>query len=322
MTPPRTPLATLPTPLVRARGLERALGAGPVWVKRDDLTGFGIAGNKARALEFLVGAANAEGADILVVAGSQSSNFCAAAAMAASATGLDCDVLFAGSPRAPVSASVALARAAGARLRFLPDVAREELDEAVQTHAHSLRSCGRRPYAVPRGGATAVGATGYVLAAQEIDEQASASGLAPRTVVLAAGSGCSQAGLVAGQVGLGLPWQVLGAAVSRPVDETSSQVLSLARACADLLGMPPAGPADIVVRDLRGPGFGKPSPADRTSAEIALRHEGLLLDHHYGSKAMTLLRASLEAGAAAPVVLVHTGGVADALAGLTEGALL
>ena len=81
----------------RMHRLEAALQAGPLYLKRDDLTGFGVAGNKARALEFLIGAAVDEGADIFVAAGSPSSNFCAAAAMAAATVGLDCDLLFPGS---------------------------------------------------------------------------------------------------------------------------------------------------------------------------------------------------------------------------------
>ncbi|HSE07491.1 MAG TPA: pyridoxal-phosphate dependent enzyme [Nocardioidaceae bacterium] len=324
MTLPRSPLATLPTPFVRARGLERALAAGPVFIKRDDLTGFGIAGNKARALEFLLGAAVAENADILVAAGSQSSNFCAAAAIAARVAGLECDVLFAGPPptTVPVPTSVALARAAGARLRFLARVPREALDEAVLSHADTLRTCGRRPYAVPRGGATAIGAVGYVMAAEEMAEQSTAAGVDPRVVVVATGSGGTQAGLVAGQVGFDLPWRVVGASVSRPADVTRSRVLSLSRACAEQLGLPAPEPSDVEVHDLRGPGFGLPSPEDRESADIALRAEGILLDHHYGSKAMTLLRRLLRTGVPGPMVFLHTGGVADALAALTEGAVL
>jgi D-cysteine desulfhydrase len=313
---PRTHLATLPTPLVRARGLERVLDAGPIYLKRDDLTGFGIAGNKARALEFLLGDALADDADVLVVAGNQSSGFCAAAAMAASVVGLDCEVLLAGAKAEPATVTVALARAAGARVHFLTDTPREELDEAVGSHAERLRAEGRRPYGVPRGGASAVGALGYALAAREFSEQADVT--APHTVVVAAGSGCTQAGLVAGQVGFGLSWHVVGAAVSRPAAATRDQVLHLARACAERLGLPRADPADVEVRDLRGPGFGTPSARDRESADLALRHEGLLLDHHYGSKAMTLLRDLLASGVPAPVVLLHTGGVAGALTDLTR----
>lgn len=316
---PRAPLATLPTPLVRAAGLERVLAAGPVYVKRDDLTGFGVAGNKARALEFLLGDAVAEDADVLVAAGSPTSNFCAAAAMAAATVGLSCDLLLPGSPPAARSVNLELARSAGAHLLFDAALTREDLDDAVRSHAEALRRCGRRPYPVPRGGATAVGATGYAMAARELADQCDAAGVDSRTVVLATGSGCTQAGLVAGQVGFGLPWRVVAASVSRPLEQMRQGVLALARACADRLGLTAPATADVDLRDLRGPGFGVPSERDRESALIALRHEGLLLDHTYGAKAMSLMRTLLSEGAPTPLVFWHTGGLACALSALVEG---
>ena len=94
MTPRRVTLACLPTPLVPAPRLAEVLGAGELWIKRDDLTGFAVAGNKARALEFLLGDALATGSDLLVAGGSVNSNFCAAAAVAARRAGLDCELLF------------------------------------------------------------------------------------------------------------------------------------------------------------------------------------------------------------------------------------
>lgn len=318
MNQPRVELATLPTPLVRARRLETSLSAGPLYIKRDDLTGFGTAGNKARALEFLVGAALAQGADVLVAAGSPSSNFCAAAALAAARVGLDCELLFCGPRPASSSANVQLARAAGARLVFDAAATRDELDDAVVDHAAALRRVGRRPYPVPRGGATAVGALGYALAAQELEAQCRQAGIDVRTVVVATGSGGTQAGLVAARVGFGMPWQVVGASVSRPAAEVASRILAIAQGCASLLGVATAGAADVDVRDLRGPGFGLASDEDRHSAAIALATEGLLLDDYYTAKAMTLLRAVVAANPPGGTVFWHTGGIVSALAALTE----
>jgi D-cysteine desulfhydrase len=317
---PRVCLAVLPTPLVRARGLERVLACGPIYVKRDDLTGFGVSGNKARPLEFLMGDALAQNAEVLVAAGAPSSNFCAAAALAARTVGLDCDLLFPGPPPTTPSVNVELARAAGARLCFKVVATREELDAAVVAHAESLRSHGRQPYAVPRGGATAVGAYGFACAATELAEQAEAIGITPEVVVVATGSGGTQAGLVAGQVGFALPWRVVGASVSRPADDMSDLVLRLSQDCADGLGLARPAAADVDVRDMVGPGFGIASTQDRLSARLALQHEGILLDDYYGAKAMTLLRRLLETACPTPVVFWHTGGVSAALTTLTQGA--
>jgi D-cysteine desulfhydrase len=321
MTFPRAELALLPTPLVRASRLERALDAGPIYLKRDDLTGFGIAGNKARTLEYLLGAALAEECDIFVAAGSASSNFCAAAAMAARVVGMDCDLLFPGAPPSRPSPNVELARAAGARMVFDVVETRDALDDAVVEHARSLRAQGRRPYAVPRGGATTTGVLGYAHAARELDEQCRAAGVSAQTVVVATGSGGTQAGLVTGQVGCGLPWHLVGASVSRPAAGMAEQILRLSRASAAALGLDQPTGADVDDRDCRGAGFGVASAEDRLSSRLALQHEGLLLDDYYGAKAMTLFRTLMTEGAATPAVFWHTGGVAAALTALVGAPL-
>jgi D-cysteine desulfhydrase len=315
--PPRIDLAALPTPLKRMHRLEAALRAGPLYVKRDDLTGFGVAGNKARALEYLLGAAIEGSADVLVAAGSPSSNFCAAAALAAARVGLDCDLLFPGTPPATPSVNVELARATGARLLFGVVGSREELDDAVLDHANALRAEGRRPYPLPRGGATPVGGIGYAYAARELAEQCERAEIQVATVVVPTGSGGTQAGLVAGLVGFGQPWQLVGASVSRPVQPLADQILQNSQDCASLLALDPPGIENVDLRDCRGAGFGVASHDDHLSGRLALRHEGLLLDNYYGTKAMTLFRSLLAEGAPTPAVFWHTGGVAAALAALT-----
>jgi D-cysteine desulfhydrase len=312
----RFPLAVLPTPLTRVLRLQRALDAPPIWIKRDDLTGFATAGTKARALEFLIAAARTSGAERIVATGSPSSNFCAVAALAARAAGLGCDLLYPGAPPAPRPLTVQLATAAGARLCFDATLAREELDAAVIAHADELTSSGTPAYPIPRGGATAVGALGGAYAARELAAQCAEECLHPAAVVIATGSGGTHAGLVAGQVEFGLPMRVIGASVSRPVTEARAQVLAVAQRCARLAGYGQPGPADIDLRDHLGPGFGVASDDDRRSAELALTHEGLLLDDTYTAKAMTLLRELVRAGIDGPIIFWNTGGQAAALGAL------
>ena len=150
------------------------------------------------------------------------------------------------------------------------------------------------------------------------------SGVRPATSgwshVVPTGSGGTQAGLVAGQVGCGRPWRLVGASVSRPAPSMADQVLRLSRAGAAALGLDEPTAADVDVRDYRGAGFGVASAEDRVSSHLALAAEGLLLDDYYGAKAMTLLRTLLAGGSATPAVFWHTGGVAAALTALTGAA--
>ena len=312
---PRTPLAVLPTPLVPAPRLAEALGTGPLLVKRDDLTGFAFGGNKARLLEFLVAAAAADGADTLLTGGAAGSNFCAAAAAAARRSGLACELVIAGRP-APPGPALALARSWGATVRWTGVPERDSVDAALRAVARELTAAGRRPYPIPRGGATGLGAVGYALAAAELHAQLNGQG--DVTVLVPTGSGGTLAGLVAGHVLLGRPWTLLGGSASRPPQAAARQVLSLARDCLRLLGAgteagTEPGPADVTVVDARGPGHGLPSPDGLAAAERAMRTEGLMLDPVYTAKALAL------APRGRPVVFWHTGGVLDAVAAAQEG---
>jgi len=314
--PARYPLAALPTPLHRAERLERAVGGPPLYLKRDDLTGFALAGNKARQLELLVGEAAALGCDSMVTGGGPGSNFCQAAAAAARLAGLRCVLVMYGREPSPPPPNLVLARAFGAEVRFTGHPARESVDPAVGEAAAELEAGGCRPYLVPRGGATATGAAGYVCAVAEVAEQLAAAGVTPELLLVATGSGGTQAGLVAGTLAGGHPWRVVGASVSRPVEECAARVLALARGAADLLGLPRPEPGQVEVHDARGPGYGIASAEGDRAAGLAAATEGLLLDPVFSAKAMAMLVRLVEEGVGGPLVFWHTGGIPAALARL------
>ena len=299
-------LGIFPTPLHRAHRLEAAVGSGPVWLKRDDLAGFAVAGNKTRPLEHLLGDALARGADVLVTGGGPGSNFCPAAALAARAAGLDCELVVWGDVDGDLrdAPNLALAAAAGATLRPTGDADRSAIDRLVTERAAELATAGRRPYAVPRGGSTGVGALGFATAAAELLDQ-----IEPALVVLSVGSGGSVAGLTAGFAAAGAAVPVLAVSVSRPLPEIAAHVAALAAECAVLLGGPVPAPPEWL--DARGPGFGVASPRDRDAARLALRTEGLLLDDTYGAEACAALLDRLPVPG--PVVFWHTGGLLPAL---------
>jgi 1-aminocyclopropane-1-carboxylate deaminase/D-cysteine desulfhydrase-like pyridoxal-dependent ACC family enzyme len=303
----RFPLATLPTPLVRARRLKG------LYLKRDDLTGFAGAGHKARPLEFIVGAALAGGCDVLVTGGGPGSNFCPAAAAAASAAGIDCELVLYGDEPARRHPNLSLALACGANVRWTGDPDRAGVDTAVAEVGAELEAAGRRPYAVPRGGAVAVGTVGMVVAAEELAAQLDEASVEPEVVVVASGSGTTCAGLAVGTGVCGGRWRVMGASVSRPVDQAREEIAALAERCASLLGVE-TGPFELV--DARGPGFGAPSDAGERAASVALRAEGLLLDPVYTAKAFAVVLDLIEHGTAGPVVFWHTGGLVPAVANL------
>jgi D-cysteine desulfhydrase len=308
----RLRLAVLPTPLVEASRLAAALGLpGPLFIKRDDLTGFAVAGNKARPLEALLTEATEQKADVIVTGGAPGSNFVQAATAAAAYAGLRCVLVLAGTGEAaaPPHPNLAAAQAWGADVRWTGDEARLSVDSALPKVADELARAGLRPYVIARGGSTVTGALGYHAAVTEVLDQLPA-GMHP-TVVVGCGSGGTLAGLVAGSVAHRRALRLVGASVSRPVEEADGRVLTLARGVALRRGDPIPEPSDVVVVDARGPGHALPSAAGDRAAALALQHAGLVLDPVYTAKALAALPEVVLDG---PAVFWHTGGLLDAVA--------
>jgi D-cysteine desulfhydrase len=182
--------------------------------------------------------------------------------------------------------------------------------------AAKLVAEGRHPYVIPRGGASAVGAVGYALAAVELADQLAAAGLTAATLLLATGSCGTQAGLVAGAGGR---VEILGVPVSRPPEECVERIARLATGCAERLGSDRVfTPGDVqLLGGYLGPGYGKASPEGDAAAVLAARTEGLVLDPVFTAKAMAALVAEGRRGAlTGPIVFLHTGGAPAGLAAL------
>lgn len=304
----REPLALLPTPLQAAPRLSDALGV-EVWLKRDDLLGLGLGGNKTRPLEFLLGDARRRGCDVIVTGSGAQSNWSMLAALAARRCGLDAVVCFYGEPAAEARGNLSLHGLVGTDVRWTGQPTRDSVDAMIETVADDLRRAGRSPYVVPRGGATPTGSLGYLVGAAEISRQAAEAGIDDATLWLATGSCGTQAGLVAG-VAAGLLPAVVGVTVSRPAEECRSRVLDLAAGAATLAGAPAPTAADVTVVDgYLGGGYGVASSEGASAAALALRTEGIFLDPPFCAKAMAaLIDATADGRVEGPVVFLVSGG--------------
>lgn len=296
MNHPRRPLALLPTPLQRFAGM---------YLKRDDLTGFGLAGAKARALEYLLGDALARGADVLVTGGSPGSNFIAGAALAASVCGVECEVLVSGTAQEQAPAILHMVTCSGAKVLHTGSD-RAELDKLIDERVAHLRKNGRTPYGIPRGGATPVGALGFARAAEELAGQL---GFDEAVVVLPVGSGASIAGLLAGREAIAARWHVYGVSVSRPLSQIRGEILAL----VTRIGHEAVTGWELI------DATGAADDLDVRTMLAALRADGVLFDAEHGTKtlaAATRLRVRTEL----PIVVWHTGGLPSALSLLARAA--
>ncbi|HEU5331556.1 MAG TPA: D-cysteine desulfhydrase family protein [Actinocrinis sp.] len=317
--PRRVSLGSWPTPLERAPRLAEAIGLGPddLWVKRDDLTGLGGGGNKIRKLEWTVAEALAEGADTLVTTGAAQSNHARLTAAAAARVGLRAVLVLAGGPEGGArGGNLALDGLFGAQVAWAGDVDHGALTHAAEDIAARLRKDGARPYLIPFGGSSPVGALGYVEAGRELLTQLPDVACA----VVAVGSGGTMAGLVDA---LG-PERVLGVHTGAVQDP--------AAVVADLAGR--VGSSTVDVQRIRvrmeqvGAGYGRLTEPVAEALALAARTEGMVLDPIYTGRALAGLIAAVKDGTLArgtKTVFVHTGGLpglfghADAVARAEAG---
>src|SRR3954470_23800671 len=279
---PRTYLAHLPTPLEPLARLSQELGGPEIWIKRDDCTGLSTGGNKTRKLEFLMAAALAQGADIVITQGATQSNHARQTAAAAAKLGLACHILLEDrtgytDPAYTQSGNVLMDKLHGATIERRPGGAnmQGEMDDL----AGRLRVEGRRPYVIPGGGSNHIGALGYVNAAQELVTQAADMALRIDHLVHATGSAGTQAGLVAGLVALNSGIPVLGIGVRAPKPKQEANVLALAERTMAHLGLPGLLKQEHVVAncDYVGQGYGIPTEGMVEAVKLLAEKEGILL---------------------------------------------
>lgn len=310
---PRIRLGTLPTPLEGAPHLSERLGGPRILLKRDDLTGLGLGGNKVRKLEYLLAEARAVEADVVVTAAGPGSNHLRTTAAAARKLGLDVVLVMYGDPPAEVQGNYLLDRLAGAEIVFTGSADRSSVEAALEEVTDELRRRGRRPYTIPRGGASPLGSVGYVQCALELEVQCVDLGEHVDHLVCATGSCGTQAGLWLGGSWLQAPYRIWGITVSRPREECIARVETLARGAAELLELSPPPPSQrpVVLDAYLGPGYAVETPEAIEAIRLAARTEGLYLDPVYTGKAMAglidLIRRG-EIGSQETVVFLHTGG--------------
>ncbi len=304
----RVPLATLPTPLESARTLP---SGRRLLIKRDDLTGLGIGGNKARKAEMLCAEAVTAGADALVTVGAAQSNHARVTAAAGARLGLETHLVRGGSSAGPRQGNQLLAELFGATLHDGATDSWTELARRMDDLVAELRSAGRRPYAVPLGGSTAVGASAFVLAWCELLEQLDCEHHDVAAVVIASSTGGTHAGMLAGRALFGGP-PVVAIDVAKASDDLAGDTRQLADETLALLGSAEhVNPADVLV-DPRfvGPAYAVPTPEAHAALVGLARCGGWVLDRVYSAKGFAGLpaREAEESFGDGDVVFWHTGG--------------
>lgn len=316
---PRVTLLDGPTPLHSLARLSEALGGRTeLWIKREDLGPLAFSGNKLRNLEFLLGAALADGADTVITSGRRWSNHCRLTAAAGARLGLAVHIVVSGPP-VNTSANVRLMRELGATIHEAATDDRAEREALVERAREAAEGAGHRVRVLPVGGSEPAGAWGQVLAAIEAIEQAGDAGFSPDAIVLPTATGGTQAGLLVGaclaaraarrEVGAAAP-KIIGIAV-HPDPDLRAKVNGLVEAVAKLAEI--EAPVDAIHLDEGhiGPGYGLPSEASTETTALLARTEGLLVDPVYTAKGLAGLLGLVRSGAldGQRVIFWHGGGL-------------
>ena len=308
---PRFGLFEGPSPLAPLLRFSAELGGRvEVWIKREDLLPLAFGGNKLRNLEFLVGAALADGADCLVTSGRRWSNHARLTAAAGAKAGLDVHLVLSGPPVDPPNPGVRLDELLGATVHQATTDDRDERAAIVERVVWELRAAGRRPYLVAIGGTGIVGAVGQVLAGLELARGAEAAEFRPDTVVVPSATGGTQAGLLVGLRTAGLSTIVHGFAVT-PVEPLRPVIAAVAAGLAELDGLAAVDDGEIVLDGTQlGDGYGRPTEAADEATRTLARTEGILVDPIYTAKALAGLVALARDGVldGQRVVFWHAGG--------------
>lgn len=324
---PRKSLIHLPTPLRKLERFSAELGGPDIFIKRDDLTGLAFGGNKSRKLEFIMPDVLNKGADVIITWASLQSNWCMQTAVAARMFGIKPVLILFTSYGIPeeFDGNLLLEYILGADIRIKEAekgkvVKQEEALAVVEQAANEAREWGHTPYIVSVGGSMPggsmdkpLGALGYVNAFVEMREQAEVMDIQATHVILATGSGATQAGLAVGAKFVDKNVRIIGISVSDEKEAFTKVVLTIAQETERALGLEPRiSREDIVVfDDYIKEGYGVVNKEVAEIIRLAFAHEGIVLDPVYTGKAMAALADLVKKGYFHKndrVVFLHTGG--------------
>jgi D-cysteine desulfhydrase len=294
---------TMPTPVVEIPGFSRKT---KLFMKRDDLNGLLISGNKARKMEYLIADAKRLKRDILVACGPAQSNHCRTAAAFARIFGFDCHLFLRGRPGPEPTGNLLFDRLLGAGITYVTPAEYRERTQIMSRFANNLGR--KKAYLIPEGGSNEVGCLGYMDAVSEM------AGFLRREKIdalyCAVGSGGTYAGLLLGLKKHELKLDLNGVIVGDTVDYFRIKILDICRRAIERFALPVAvDMKDISLVDgFVGPGYGLTYPEEISEIQ-KLARRGIFLDPVYTGKAFYGMRRHIKGKDYRKIVFIHTGGI-------------
>ena len=317
---PRVKLIHSPTPLDYLENLTQHLDGPDIYIKRDDCTGLAFGGNKSRKLEFLIGDALKNKADVIITAGAVQSNHCRQTAAAATKFGMECIIVAKPSWSKEYNGNLFLDELLGAKLVLLEEDnealdqgGKLSMEETIENLMADLKTKGKNPYYIPVGGSNSIGSLGYISMTMELIAQANEMGIEIGSMVAASGSGGTQTGMILGADVEKSGIQTVGMAISSDATIVIPKLKDLCNQTSDYyeLGLS-YDEKDIIFNDnYIGEGYGIPSEEMIEAVKLLARKEGIILDPVYSGKAFAGMVDLIKKGyfdKSKAVVFIHTGG--------------
>ncbi len=313
-----TPLQLMPR-LGETTGCAGYAGRKNLYIKRDDLTGLGMGGNKTRSLRFLLGDAISKGTDTVITAGGLQSNLCSLTAAACAKLGLRCILIHNDEEPAVLRGNMLLNRLSGAESRFIGKTGEDTRALAMENLAEELRQEGSHPYIIHNGASTPLGALGYASAALELYRQSQDAGIQLKHVAMVGAMGGTASGFIFGTALLGGPFHVHVISVEYPKAQLRSILDGLVQGIAELLACPVPDIRDVmtIYDEYLGEGYAIPTQASRQALLDLARCEGLFAENVYTAKTLAGLLDLIRTGRIPSdqgACFVHTGGLGSLFA--------
>lgn len=304
---PQIPFAHLPTPIEEMPRLAEILGGPRLFVKRDDQTGLVMGGNKTRKLEYLVAEAQKHNSKTLITAGAIQSNHCRQTAAAARRVGMDCVLVLNGEEPDLPEGNTYLDFLMGAEIIWVKD--RDDRGRMLSSIYQKAEADGRKPYLIPYGGSSPIGAAAYAYAVREMVNQ----NINPDWIIFATSSGGTHAGLTVGARLLNLESQILGISVDEPAEKLKAIVAPLATETAKLLGSDETFSEEnvLVNTDYLGAGYAIMGDSEIEAIKLFASSEALLIDPVYTGRAAAGMIDLIRKGffdSDSTILFWHTGG--------------
>ncbi len=313
--PPRIMLANLPTPIQKLERLSEQWGGPEIYVKRDDLTGMALSGNKIRKLEFVIAEARNQGVDLLITCGGIQSNHARATAVTATRLGMKSYLVLRGQEGDEVDGNLLIDFLVGAKVKYITgDDYSTCVDEIMAELAENFRKDGYHPYVIPEGASNELGAMGYLVATEEIVMQLQKLDLQIDFLVCADGSGGTHAGLLLGQKFYRQKYQVVGVNVCDDEAYFVDKINRISKKAIDRFNLS----VDLKKEDIKvidgyvGEGYALNRQEEIDFIKQVAITEGLILDPVYTGKALFGIKDQISKGQfkkGERILFIHTGGL-------------